>query len=162
MVYAKIFTFGGLIAIFIFIIRLSMISYVGDVISEQIEPELEKVLNQLNDKIICIPEASSQGVEICINNVGKVIVNGNFEKLITISTDFNDFCNIKSGSYDYQTICILKNINKANKIYLEGLETKKTIIESTKILGYINTLQNLRKPISNGFWIFKKIRYFPI
>ena len=129
---------------------------------DALEPEFEKALSQLNDDIVCIPEASSQGVEICISNIGDVIVDGKFDKLITISTDYNEICNINSGAYEYKTICTLKNIDKAKNVYLDGLQTQRTIIEATKIIGYINTLQNLRKPITTGFWFLKKVKYIPI
>ncbi len=33
-------------------------------IFDAMEPELEKALNQLNEKVVCIPEASSQNHEI--------------------------------------------------------------------------------------------------
>lgn len=162
MLYGKLLTIGGITTLIILVFRLYTIAYVGEVILEQIEPEFEKALNQLNEQIVCIPEASSQDHDICINNLGEVIVNGNLAKSISISTDAGDFCNINSGVYTYNNVCTLNNLNKANQVYINGLQAQKTIIEITKITGYINNLQNLKKPIKTGFWIWKRIKYIPI
>lgn len=162
MVAYKILTIGGITTLVIFLVRFFALAYVGEVISEQVEPELEKAFNQLNEKVICIPEASSKNHEICINNLGEVIINGNLEKSISISTNNGDFCYIRPGQYNYNNLCKLNNLNKATQIYVEDMQTQKTIIETTKIVSYINNLQNLKKPIKTGFWIFKKIKYIPI
>ena len=144
------------------IILLLFRFWATNLVIDALEPEFEKVLNQLNEKVVCIPEASSQNHEICINNLGEVIINGNLEKPISISTDSGDFCNINSGQYNYDNICILNNLNKASQIYVDGMQAQKTIIEAAKIAGYINNLQNLKRPIKTGVWLWKKVRYIPI
>lgn len=149
-------------AIIYFIFQLWATGLVIDALGESLEPELERVLNQLNEKIICLPEASSENHEICINNLGNVLVNGDLPHSIEISTDSGDFCNIDQGKYDYNIVCTLSNINKAKQIYIEGLEDQKKVIAATQIAGYATNLQNLKKPIKSGFLFFKKTRYIPI
>jgi len=144
------------------IILLAFRLWATGLVIDKMEPELEKALNQLDEKIVCIPEASSPNHEVCIGGLREIIVNGNIEKSLIIKTDSGDFCNINAGHYEHITLCTLKNLEKAKQIYIEGSDFNKKVIETTQIISYINNLQNLKKPIKTGFLIFRKIKYIPI
>lgn len=73
-------------AIIYVIFQLWATGLVIDAMSEAFEPELEKALNQLDQQIVCLPEISSENYEICINNLGKVLIDGDLEQSLQIST----------------------------------------------------------------------------
>jgi len=117
-----------------------------------IEPEIEKMLLELNDNALCPPELNSSNYQICFGKQGEVFVEGIIKKAITIEPDEGIPCYINEGKYNGEKICTIDDFWKTDKLYIKGLGmfNKKTIkiatlLSYTKSGRYIKALKLLSK-----------------
>lgn len=132
------------IALVVFGVRM----YFIDLAFEAIEPGIEDILRQLEDKAICPPEFTSSDYKVCIGKNGEILVDGIINKEITLELDGGASCPIPIGSYQEQQICSLESFWRAEKAYLVGLGLfqKKSVqvsqlIKYTKAGKYISALR---------------------
>jgi len=135
--------------------------FVWNQIATALEPEIEKALAQLDDKIVCPPELGKEGYEICLDAKGNVLVNGTIRNQLSLSTDLSENCNINEGKYEFGIACKFDKLGTAKTItlYEKGI---KITIGSEKILYYSSSLGALRKPLSNGLKFWKAVKYIPL
>jgi len=135
--------------------------WVTGLVMDAMQPELDKALTHLDDKIVCPQELNGESYEICINSVGNILINGTIRDTLSLNTDMGEACNIKEGRYNYNIVCKFENFGQTKTItlYEKGL---KFTVGSEKIIYASSSLAALRKPIKTGIWIFKKIKYLPI
>lgn len=151
----------GRARIIIFGMSLTALIYLGfqmwatGLVIDAISPELENALRQLDDKMICPPELSTSDYTICMGKNGEVIVNGLIKKDLMLQLDATaDVCSIKSGNYNFEQLCVLANLWKAEKVYIAGagIFSKKTI-KMSKIISYTQSGKYLRA--------LKLLKYLP-
>lgn len=135
--------------------------FVWNQIATALEPEMEKALAQLDDKIVCPPELGKEGYELCLDAKGNVLVNGIIKDKLSLSTDLSENCNIGQGEYNYNIVCKFDNLGNTKTITLSEKGLKFTI-GSEKILYYSSSLGALRKPLSNGLKFWKLVKYIPV
>jgi hypothetical protein len=130
-------------------------------IATALEPEMEKAISQLDDKIVCPPELGKEGYELCLDAKGNVLINGIIKNQLSLSTDLSENCNIKEGRYNYDIVCKFDKLGNTKTITLND-KGIKFAIGSEKILYYSSTLGALRKPLSNGLKFWKAVKYIPV
>jgi len=136
--------------------------FVWIMIANAIEPEIDKILDNLGEKAICPPEFKSQDYEVCFNGNGDVILTGNVVDSLSIETDSNDYLYVSSGNYDSSIIGNFYNLNKANKLFITGKSIQTSSINSLQLIKYSKEIIYLKKPLKTGFLFWKKVKYIPI
>jgi len=144
------------------IIYLIFQIWAGSLIINALEPELNKMLDDLNEKAICPPEFNSESYGVCFNGKGEVILTGNVIEGFSIETDSGDSLYVSSGKYDSSIIGNLNELNKANKLILTGKSIQTSSISSLQLIKYSKDISYLRKPIKTGILFWKKIKYIPL
>ena len=144
------------------IIYLIFQAWAGSLIFNALEPELDKMLNELGEKAICPPEFKSENYDICFNGKGEVILTGNVLEGFSIETDSGNSIYISPGKYDSSIRGNINNLNKANKLILTGKTIQTTSISSLQLIKYSKEISSLRKPIKTGILFWKKVKYLPI
>ena len=131
-------------------------------VANALEPEIDRVLDSLGKNAICPPEFQNEGVEVCLNGNGDVILSGYVKEGFSLETDSQDYFYIASGNYDSSIIGKLDNLKKVNKIIINGKGTQAVMLNSLQLVKYSKEIAYLRKPIKQGFFLWKKIKYIPI
>jgi hypothetical protein len=150
---AKIAIFGIPVAALIY---FGFQMWATGLVIDAISPELENALRQLDDNVICPPELSNSDYTICIGKNGEIIVNGLIKRDLTLQLDSpQDICSIKSSTYNFEQLCTLENIWKAEKLFLAGVGLFKTTktIQMSKIISYTKSGKYLRA--------LKLLKYLP-
>ena len=141
--YAKLVLFGIPVGA---LIILGFQMWATGLVIDAISPELENMLRQLDDKMICPPELSTSDYSVCLGKNGEVVVNGILNKDLAIQLDENqNICSIKAGVYNSEQLCVLNDIWRAEKMYVAGMGffNKKTI-QVSKLISYTKSGQYLR------------------
>ena len=117
------------------IIMAIFMFFIWDMVFEEVEPIIEDTLIQLDDSVICPPEFSSSGYEVCMGAKGEIVVNGIFNEDLDLSLDSSEeICIIKKGYYENKQVCMLKDIRDAKNVYLTGISISK-ITSGKKLLS---------------------------
>lgn len=133
----KAYSYFALVPIFI---SMFFIGFVYNAL----EPELEKALRQLDNEMVCPPEFSKEGYEICISPKSGIIVTGKLNEDLKISIDSSEnTCLINKGTYDNNEICTLESLYEAKKLYITGA-TISSSVSGKKLLSYTKSGQYVR------------------
>ena len=149
-----------IVALAVFIIRLIALNYIGDVILDEVEPQLEKLLDELDKNIICPPEFANENYDVCFNGKGEVIVNGKLGENLELKSAGNSLCLINQGEYIHQGVCQIGSLDKMTSLSLSGSIT--TSLDKSRLIFYLKNVAYLKKPIRGLLGLGKIVRYIPI